>query len=156
MTLEKRAVTRDHLMPLIDLAVRPDQRDLVALNMKTFAQAPFEPGSYVWGLWVDTTPVGLIAMVHPREYPYHAEGDDTEAAYLWRLMIAAGHQGRGHGRAAIGMALQVARDWGCPRLTLGVADLVHSAQPFYDSMGFRWTGRVVEEDRIMTRDVDTV
>ena len=151
--LEKRAVHRDDLWPLINLAVRPDQRDLVSSNMKTFAEAPFEPGSRVWGLWVGTVPVGLMAMVHPREYPFHLECDDTEAAYLWRLMIAAGHQGRGHGRSAIGMALAVAREWRCPRLTVGVGDLPHSAQAFYERTGFRWTGRVVDGDRIMTRDV---
>ena len=152
--LEKREVTRDHLWPLINLAVRPDQRDLVSSNMKTFAEAPFETGAYVWGLWVGTTPVGLMAMVHPREYPYHEEGDDVEAAYVWRLMIAADHQGHGYGRAAIGMALTVARDWGCPRITLGVSEAAHSAQPFYEKMGFRSTGRVASDDLIMTREVD--
>jgi diamine N-acetyltransferase len=152
--LEKRLVTRDHLWPLINLTVRPDQHDLVSSNMKTFAEAPFEPGSRVWGLWVGETPVGLMAMVHPREYPYHEEGDDVEAAYVWRLMIAADHQGHGYGRTAIGMAVAVARYWGCPRITLGVSPASHSAQQFYEKMGFRSTGRIVEEDLIMTRDVD--
>ncbi len=152
--LERRAVTRDTLWPLIDLAVRPDQRDLVSSNMKTFAEAPFESGAYVWGLWVGTTPVGLMAMVHPGEYQFHAPEDDHEAAYLWRLMIAADHQGQGHGRTAMGMTLMVARDWGCPRLTLGVSGAAHSAQGFYESMGFRWTGRMDDVDRVMTRDVD--
>jgi diamine N-acetyltransferase len=151
--LERRAVTRDHLWPLIDLAVRPDQRDLVSSNMKTFAEAPFEPGSRVWGLWVDATPVGLMAMVHPREYPFHLPEDDAEAAYIWRLMIAADHQGRGHGRAAIAMAIEVAREWACPRITLGVSPASHSAQPFYEKMGFRSTGRIAWDDLMMTRDV---
>jgi diamine N-acetyltransferase len=152
--LEKRTVTRDHLWPLINLSVRPDQSDLVSSNMKTFAEAPFEPGSHIWGLWVGETPVGLMAMVHPHKYPYHEEGDDVEAAYVWRLMIAADHQGRGYGRTAIAMAFVVARDWGCPRITLGVSPAPHSAQPFYEKLGFRSTGRIVWNDLIMTSDAD--
>ena len=151
--LEKRAVTRDHLWPLIGLSVRHDQQDLVSSNMKTFAEAPFEPGSRVWGLWVDATPVGLMAMVDPREYPFFNEEDDREAAYLWRLMFAVGHQGKGYGRAAIAMALAVARDWGCPRLTSGVADVPHSNMGFYERLGFRWTGRFEQGEKVITRDV---
>ena len=151
--LEKRVVIRDHLWPLINLCVRPDQRDLVSSNMKTFAEAPFETGSCVWGLWVGTVPVGLMAMVHPRECPFHKEGDDCNAAYLWRLMIAADHQGQGHGRVAIGMALAVARNWGCLRLTASVSDVAHSNMGFYERLGFRWTGRFDDGERVITRDV---
>jgi len=150
--LEKRAVLRDHLWPLINLSVHPDQMGRVSSNMKTFAEAPFETGSRVWGLWEGDAPVGLMAMVHPREYPYHLDGDDTEAAYLWRLMIDVGYQGRGYGRAAIEMALEVARDWSCPRLALGISDHDPAAQGFYERMGFKITGRVVDGDRLMVRD----
>jgi diamine N-acetyltransferase len=148
--LEKRAVTRDNLWDLIHLSVRTDQHDLVSSNMKTFAEAPFETGSRVWGLWDGATPVGLMAMVHPAEYLWHGPEDDREAAYLWRLMIAADQQGRGHGRTAIGMAVAVARDWGCPRLTAGVSDLAHSNLGFYERLGFRWTGRLEEGEKVIS------
>lgn len=151
--LEKRIVLRDHLLPLIDLAVHPDQRHQVAPNVKTFAGAAFEPGAQVWGLWVGAVPVGLMAMIDPHRDPYLPEGEDPEAAYLWRLMIDAGHQGQGHGRAAIGLALDVAWGWGCPRLTLGVSDSHPAAQAFYERQGFRLTGRVVDGDRMLVRDV---
>lgn len=92
---QRRAVTRDHLLPLIRLPVRDDQREPVAQNVMTFAQVPYDPGSCVWGLRDDETPVGLMAMVNPHEYPYRDEGDDTGAACLWRLMIDAAHQRKG-------------------------------------------------------------
>ena len=87
------------------------------------------------------------------EYPFHKHGDDLEAAYLWRLMIAADRQGRGLGRAAITMALQVAREWGCPRLTASVSDVAHSNMGFYQRQGFHWTGRFDEGEKVITRDV---
>jgi diamine N-acetyltransferase len=153
MALERREVTRDTLWTLIGLEVRADQRDLVSSNIKTFAEAPFEPGSQVWGLWDGDTPVGLMAMVHPDEYPYFQPGDDREAAYLWRLMIAAPCQGRGYGRQAIALAVQVAWDWGCPRITAGVSDVAHSNMGFYERLGFRWTGRYEEGEKVIVMDL---
>lgn len=156
--LEKRAVTRETLWPLIRLEVRPDQRDLVSSNMKTFAEAPFETGAYVWGLWEGDEPVGLMAMVHPGEYQHYQpdDGIDREAAYLWRLMIAAPFQGRGYGRQAIAMVTQVARDWGCPRITASVADVPHSNMGFYERLGFRWTGGYEEGEKVISMDVPPV
>jgi diamine N-acetyltransferase len=153
MALERRDVTRETLWPLIRLEVRPDQRDLVSSNMKTFAEAPYETGSRVWGLWDGDVPVGLMAMVNPGEYPWHRPEDDREAAYLWRLMVAAPFQGRGYGRQAIALAVGVARDWGCPRITAGVADVPHGNMGFYERLGFRWTGRYEEGEKVIVKDL---
>jgi diamine N-acetyltransferase len=151
--LERRLVLRDHVKPLIALKVRPDQPRLVTANVVTLAEAPYETGSYVWGLWDGDVPVGLMAMVHPAEYPWHQAGDDTEAAYLWRLMIGAEFQGQGYGRTAIGFALQQARDWGCPRLVASVTDEPHSNIGFYEKLGFQRTGRMPESEVEIMRAV---
>lgn len=151
--LEKREVTRETLWPLIRLEVRPDQRDLVSSNMKTFAEAPFETGARVWGLWDGAVPVGLMAMVHPGEFLWFRPEDDREAAYLWRLMIAAPFQGQGYGRQAIALAVEVARAWGCPRITSSVADVPHSNMGFYERLGFRWTGGYEEGEKVIVVDV---
>lgn len=150
--LERRTITRDSLDALLRLDVRDDQRGLVASNAVTLAEAPFEPGSQVWGLWDGDRAVGLMAMVHPDLYPYHEPGDDRQAAYLWRLMIDRDQQGRGHGRAAIAEALQQTRDWGLPRLACSVANVAHSNLGFYLRQGFRDTGRIVEDERVLTID----
>lgn len=151
--MERRDITRDHLFELIALEVREDQRDLVARNIETLAEAPYETGARVWGLWDGGTPFGLMAMVHPDEFLWHDPGDDRQAAYLWRLMIDARHQGKGFGRAAVNEALGVAREWGFPRLAASVADKPHSSMGFYERLGFRWTGRIVEGEKVITIDV---
>jgi diamine N-acetyltransferase len=153
VTLAARPVTRDHLRTLFRLKVRPDQDGLVAPNEFTLAQASYETGSRVWGLWDGDTAVGLMAMVHPGEYPWHEPGDDRLAAYLWRLIIGADHQGRGHGRAALDLAIGVARDWACPRLTLSVVDAPHSNIGFYEHCGFRRTGHIIDGEIVMARDI---
>jgi diamine N-acetyltransferase len=151
--LERRPIQRDHLAAIIRLDVREDQKDLIARNIETLSEAPYETGSRVWGLWDGAWPVGLMAMVHPDEFLWHEPDDDRQAAYLWRLMIDARFQGRGYGRAAIGEALAVAREWRLPRLAAGVANVAHSNLGFYEQLGFRWTGRTVEGEKIISIDV---
>ena len=90
--LERRPVLRTHVLPVIGLVVRSDQLDLVSSNAKTLAEAAYETGSDVWGLWDKAALVGLMAMINPAEhpfqdYPFTAPRDGTPAAYLWRLMV---------------------------------------------------------------------
>jgi diamine N-acetyltransferase len=152
--LTRRPVLRDHVLPLIRLAVRPDQADLVSDNSRTLAQAAYEPGSYVWGLWDGDIPVGLMAMIHPGEYPWDDRSSfepdtDREAAYLWRLMIGAEFQGKGHGGAALTQAIAQARASGCPRLTAHVADEPHSNLGFYEHFGFCKTGKIEDGEAVI-------
>jgi diamine N-acetyltransferase len=156
--LVRRPVLRAHVLPLIGLNVRPDQQDLVSSNAKTLAQAAYEPGSYVWGLWDADTPVGLMAMIHPGEYPWvdgtmNEPADDRTAAYLWRLMIGADFQGRGYGAAALQGAFTQTRDWGYSRLTAHVSSAAHSNLSFYERFGFRNTGGVEDGEIVITVDL---
>lgn len=146
-------ITRNNLRAVIRLAVRPDQDGLVATNAVTLAEVAYDqPGSYVWALADGETPVGLLAMVHPAEYPWMEEGDDPEGAYVWRLMVGAEHQGRGHGRAGLELAIEQARAWGLPRICLSVADKPNSALAFYEAHGFARTGRVIEGELELSRE----
>jgi diamine N-acetyltransferase len=150
--IERRAVLRDHVAALIGLAVGEDQRGLVAVNAVTLAQAAYEPGARVWGLWEGSTVVGLMAMIDPRQADLDP-GDDPEAAYLWRLMIGAAHQGRGFGAAALAEAEAQARLWGLPRLAASVVERDGSALPFHLRYGFRRTGRTIDGEAEIVRDL---
>lgn len=153
MALERRAVERDHLRRLFQLKVREDQKTLVAPNEITLAQAAYEPGAHLWGLWDGGTVVGLMAMIHPHEAGGMEEGEDPDAAYLWRLMIGAEHQGKGHGRAALDQAVQQGRDWGLPRIALSVVQADNSAIAIYEAAGFRRTGQIIEDEIVLSRDL---
>lgn len=150
--IERRKITRSTLSPLLALKVRPDQDGLVAPNAVTIAQAAYEPGSYVWGLWDRDTAVGLLAMLHPGEADLE-EGDDPQGAYIWRLLIGSAFQGKGYGRAAIAEAVSQARSWGLPRLVTSVVDAPNSNIGFYEGLGFRPTGAVIDNEIILSREV---
>ena len=93
-----------------------------------------------------------MAMVDPREGELE-EGDDPEAAFLWRLMIGRDHQGRGHGAAALAEAAAQAREWSLPRVATSAVDRADSALPFYLRHGYQRTGRVVDDEIELVRDL---
>ena len=141
--LKAREIDRETVTDLIRLRPKPGQERLVASNAATIAQAAYDPHAWLRGLWVGDRPVGLIAMVDLS--PGHPDFDETmpeNAAYLWRLMIAAEHQGKGYGLAAMGIAFDQARRWGRERLSLHVADEAGSALAFYHRLGLEPTGRI--------------
>ena len=151
--LELREVVLADLRTYFRLKVAPEQQDLVSANEFTLALAAYEKGAHVWGLWDGGVAVGLMAMIHPHQSGDLDEGDDLDAAYVWRLMIGAEHQRKGYGKQALLAAIDQATEWNLPRICLSVADEPHSAMPFYEGVGFVKTGRVIEDEIELSRDV---
>lgn len=140
--LSFRPVEKAHVRPLAALQVADNQVDLVSPNAITMAQAPFEPGALVRGIWDSDRPVGLIAMIDTRQIPASESVEwSRDQAYLWRLMVAGAEQGKGIGNAAIAEAKRTAHAWGLKALNLTTANDPRSAQPFYERHGFVLTGR---------------
>ena len=65
------------------------QRSFVAPNAVSIAEAHFNPGHWMRAIYADGQPVGFVLTFD----------DPSEGYFLWRFMIAAGHQRRGIGRA---------------------------------------------------------
>lgn len=150
MTLTARIIGRDDLDKIINLGVHPAQEALVAPNSITIAQAGFEPGSTVFGLWDNDVPVGLMAVINMPDYPFPEEGDDIECAYLWRLMIDKDQQGKGYGTASLKLLVDLAKSWNLPRVTASVGQGENSAMSFYEAFGFHQTGAVQHDEIVIS------
>ncbi|MEE9454556.1 MAG: GNAT family N-acetyltransferase [Paracoccaceae bacterium] len=132
------------LHAIMDLKTRPDQQHLVAPNSVTVAQFHYEPSGWLRGLWAGETPVGLIAMINPQiESPSFEEGDSTDAAYLWRLMIDQGQQGKGYGHQAMHIAFAQARAWSFAKFQTSCVPGENCPIPFYEACGLQKTGQIV-------------
>lgn len=140
--MEFRAVDHASVEPLGRLTLPPDQRPLVSPAIWTIAQAAYEPGGHVWGIWDGDRALGLLAMVDVRKgRPFPDDETDPTAAYLWRLLVDRSAQGLGVGSAAVAQAKATARQWGFDRLTLAYVPRPGNARPFYERHGFAHTGR---------------
>lgn len=134
--VELREVTGDTVRAICRLQVEPSQREFVAPNAVSFAEALFEPKAWYRAVVADDVPVGFTML---------SLDPDRAEYYLWRLMIGRGFQGRGYGREAVRLIVEHVR--GLPRASRLLVSWVAgpgSPEPFYLGLGFVPTGEVDE------------
>lgn len=81
------------------------------------------------------------AFVMTSETHGHQEGH-----FLWRMLVDRMHQRRGIGRRALVLLFDRLRDAGVPRLFTSCGQGVGTPQPFYEALGFRPTGRLLDDE----------
>jgi diamine N-acetyltransferase len=140
VTVELREVTKDNLRAVMRLTVAASQRALVADNAQSIAEAHFEPNAWFHAIYAGEDPVGFVQGIDVPEERF---------VYVWRMMIDAAHQGRGHGAAAMQLVIERARALeGIDRVVLSHSAQEGNAGPFYERLGFTPTGEV-EGDEIV-------
>ena len=132
MTVELVEITADTLREVLLLDVEESQRDLVASNAVSIAQAYFDDQAWFRAIHGDGQAVGFVML---RDQP------DAGFSYVWRFMIDHRFQNRGYGAAAMQRVIERARSIpGVARVLLSYADRPGNAGPFYARLGFRPTG----------------
>jgi len=145
ISLEAREIDFHNLSKIMKLTIADNQKGYVAPNSVTIAQNAYEPAGWVRGLWDADVPIGLVAMINPSiPSPSFEDGDPTDAAYLWRLMIDKSQQRKGYGKLAMEIAFQKAREWNMPRFQTSCVPGDQTPQKFYESLGLMPTGRMVD------------
>jgi diamine N-acetyltransferase len=142
-------VTDDNLGDACRLTVAPHQRDYVAPVAESLAQAYVQPG-VAWPrlVYAGDELVGFVMGAFDPTCPidYFQHG-------IWRLNIAAGHQGKGYGRFAVESVLAEARRRGAQTATVLWKPGDHSPEPFYLKLGFHPTGQVHEGEVVGRRQL---
>ncbi|MFG3495915.1 GNAT family N-acetyltransferase [Streptomyces sp. NPDC047928] len=144
LRLEK--VTPDNVLAACRLTVRPEQERFVAPVARSLAEAYAQP-DVAWPRLVfdGERLVGFVmAFFDVRFHP--DDPDDRPRSGLWRLAVAAGEQGRGYGRFAVGAVCEEVRRRGGSRVTVSWVPGEHGPEPFYRALGFRPTGEMDEDE----------
>lgn len=137
-----REITRETLGPILQLKVAATQQRFVASNAVSIAQAHFHPET-AWfrGIYAGEEPVGFVMLEINRATPEYS---------LWRLMIDEAQQGKGYGRKAMKAVIDHVRMLdGARELLTSVVPGEGSPGPFYQSLGFAFTGEVSEGEHVM-------
>ena len=137
-----REITRETLMDVLRLKVAPSQERFVATNAVSIAQAHFYP-EVAWfrAIYAGETPVGFAMIEDDQSKPRY---------YLWRFMIDERYQGRGYGQKAIEAICDHVRTRpGGTVLYLSCVPGEGSPGPFYEKLGFRYTGEEDEGELVM-------
>lgn len=137
-----REITKDTVRDILRLKVAPEQEQFVAPNAVSIAQAYFERDT-AWfrAVYADESPVGFVML----------EDDVANQEYsLWRFMIDARFQGHGYGRRAIDLLIEYVKTRpGATALLTSCVPGDGSPCPFYQRLGFVYTGEVDDEELVM-------
>ena len=132
MTISLRAVTADNFDTISELPLLPEQRDYLASNDYSMAQASFHPATmHTRAVYCDEDVIGFLMFVSPDE-------EDPPGYYqIWRFMVEHRRQGQGLGRTALGLALAEIRARPDARsIEICYKPGNANAKKFYASMGF--------------------
>lgn len=141
-----REITKETLRAILDLKVAAHQEHFVASNAVSIAQAHFEPeAAWFRAVYADETPVGFVML----------EDDPTHESYfLWRFMIDARYQGYGFGKQALELLFEhVKMRPGATALFTSCVPGDGSPCPFYEKMGFVYTGDEDDGELVMRREL---
>ena len=137
-----REITKETVRQIVQLGVAPAQSRFVAANGMSIAEAHFHPGT-AWfrAVYAGETPVGFVMLEdEPAKQEY----------FLWRFMIDARYQGLGFGRRALELVIAHVRTRpGATRLETSCVPGEGSPCPFYERMGFVYTGVEDRGERVM-------
>ena len=108
--VELRPLTRDNWVACANLQLPPDQQRLLAPNVWSIAELNFEPHYTPRVIYVAGQMVGFLMYCPENDPP------DPHLFWLFRFMVAAEHQGKGHGAAALRLALLEIKNAGATRV----------------------------------------
>ena len=137
-------ITRKTLRQILDLRVSEYQRNFVADNAVSIAQAHFSDVAWFRAVYAGDTPVGFV-MVHdePAKPEY----------FLWRFMIDQRFQGKGFGSKALQQVIAYVKSRpNASFMETSVVQKPGGPQPFYERAGFRLTGAMEEGEAVMRLD----
>jgi histidinol dehydrogenase len=145
-----RTVTDANVDALIQLDVAPEQQGLVGSVAKSLAQASVRPAGMPLAMYDGETPVGLLLLWDMRLDP----DEPADQLYVWRILVDAKHQRKGYGAQAMRWAISEARRRGVATVGLSHQSKPGNAGPFYEKLGFRYTGRVEHNEREMVLELN--
>ena len=138
-------VTVENFAELSDLKTHESQKSFVAPMLWSYSDALFPEvvdGAQVvpWmrGVLADGEPTGFVMLALSTEH--HPE------TYLWRLLIDRMHQRRGIGQRVIEMVVEFCKGRGDTSLLTSWGEGIGSPRPFYESLGFVTTGRLLDDE----------
>ena len=142
--IELREIGKHNLREVLRLKVAPEQEKFVAPNAVSIAQAYFDRDT-AWFRAVQDgdTAVGFVMLEDKPDVPSYS---------LWRFMIDARHQRKGIGRQALALVFaHVKTRPGAKEILTSCVDAPGGPGPFYEGLGFAYTGEVDEGERVMRR-----
>jgi len=140
--VELRKIDADNYSECLDLQVNDDQRNFVASNVYSLAQAWVHyENAYPFAIYAGDVMVGFVMMGYDSE---------KNRYIIWRFMIDKRYQNKGYGKAALALSIKhLAEKYNVNEIFLSFEPANHIAERLYDSFGFMKTGEVDHGELVM-------
>lgn len=126
--------------------VADNQRSFVAPNAFSIAEAYFSNEAWFRAIYAGEEPVGFVML--------HIDKTKPEF-YLWRLMIAMQHQGKGYGYQAMELVIDYVKTLpGAKELLTSYVPGDGNPAPFYYKLGFIETGEWEDDEKVLKLILD--
>ena len=134
-------ITPENVRAVCNLQVAPEQAAFVAPNAVSLAEAYVHDMAWCRAVYEGDELVGFVML--------HDTADDP-GYMLWRLMVDARCQGRGYGRQVVELVEDYVRTRpGATQLKVSVHPGEGSPGPFYESLGFEYTGEMSDDEPVL-------
>jgi diamine N-acetyltransferase len=142
-----REVTAQTVRAIYKLVADPP--GYVAPNSVSIAQAHFHPEAWFRAVYAGDEPVGFVMLEDSALLP---QPPAEHTVFLWRFMIDAPRKGQGLGRAALTLVIDDLKQRYPHLLRFGTSCAIgpHSPRPFYESLGFVFTGEVDDGEEVLS------
>ena len=137
-------------MSILQLDVKPEQKNLVAPNAMSIAQAHFNKDAWFRGIYADKKPIGFV-MISDTSLKYKFNPNHKPTYTLWRFMIDAKYQGKGYGKEAMKLIIDHVKSRPkAEELLLSHSKAEGNAGNFYRKFGFEYTGSEIDNELVMS------
>lgn len=113
----------------VELELDEKQKTFLESNAVTIAQSKFEPSLRVMAIFSGDDVVGMLA--------FNTEKEELDSYWIYRIMIDKKYQGKGLGRAATLMMIDLMKALPeCQSIAVGYHTTNEGAHKLYKSLGF--------------------
>ena len=141
MAVTIRPITEDNFIDAFNLQLDAAQEKFVSHPIRSLAQAyVYREQCQPFGIYNDDQMVGYVMVIYDYDIPEYD---------IWHMMIDRSQQGKGFGRAALGLVLDYIREkpfGSSGRVTLTCSKDNPYARSLYSSFGFEPTGSEDEDE----------
>lgn len=130
----------DNFHECIKLKVKEEQKNFVASNMYSLAEAKADNVSIPLGIYNNETLVGFTMFWFD---------EDNEMGWIDRLMVDEKYQGNGYGRAAmVEVISRLKAHEKCKKIRISYEPQNIGAEKLYKSLGFKKTGELSQGEAV--------
>jgi diamine N-acetyltransferase len=144
--IELKEIKEENFRDCIRLNVSENQKNFVAPNVYSIAQAYIHYGSaFPYGIYHEDQMVGFVMLGHNKE---------DQEFWLWRFMIDEKFQNQGFGTEAVKLVLKKFHEMNASEVYLSYEPENHIADALYRKFGWLPTGKIEEGEIVMLLKFD--